>query len=121
MQGSTAVKSAAEEIQRIVPRTTVVRALSVAFLRALVVCAALIATVAMSSAVEACPSCAAGLQARSEVWNSDFAFNLFVAVLPFLVIGAICGRVEAIGRASSDPRTTSAGPRLQPRLPEGTF
>lgn len=50
---------------------------------------------------EACPSCAEGIQARGEVYRDDFAFNLGVAVLPFLLIGAICARAEAIGRARS--------------------
>lgn len=46
----------------------------------------------------ACPDCAVGRQARSEVWNDDFARNVFVALLPFIVIGTICVRVERIGR-----------------------
>lgn len=41
-----------------------------------------------------CPSCPAGREARSEVWNDQFGAHLVAALLPFLVIGAICARVE---------------------------
>jgi len=64
---------------------------------------AVCATVAVAPAALACPDCAVGRQARTEVWNDDFAFNLFVALLPFLMIGAVCLRVEAIGRATVQP------------------
>ena len=56
------------------------------------------ATLLLATPAAACPNCAVGKQARSEVWNDDFGRNLFVALLPFLVIGAICVRAERIGR-----------------------
>jgi hypothetical protein len=59
---------------------------------------ALTAAVAFASPARACPDCAAGQQARREVWRDDFAFYLSVAVLPFLLIGAVCARIEAMGR-----------------------
>ena len=43
-----------------------------------------------------CPGCAIGRQARSEVWNADFGFNLIVALIPFLIIGRICLWAETI-------------------------
>jgi hypothetical protein len=77
------------------------RALRVALLRALIACAALTVTTTVTLTVEACPNCAAGREARSEVWSGDFVFNFFVSVVPFLLIGAICVCAEAIGRRSS--------------------
>jgi hypothetical protein len=57
----------------------------------------------------ACPNCAAGVQARREVWGEDFAFHLLVALLPFLIIGAICVRLEVAGaKARSVRRISSA-------------
>jgi hypothetical protein len=47
---------------------------------------------------EACPKCAPGVEARRQVWTEDFGRNLAVALLPFVIIGAICVRVERIGR-----------------------
>src|SRR4051794_7678425 len=38
----------------------------------------------------ACPNCAIGRQARSQVWNDDFGTNLLAALLPFAVIGSVC-------------------------------
>jgi hypothetical protein len=58
-------------------------------------------------AAAACPSCATGRQARSEVWKDDFGANLLVAVFPFLVIGGICLRAETIGRPAR-PRPPGA-------------
>jgi hypothetical protein len=46
----------------------------------------------------ACPDCALGREARRSVWSDDFAHHLAVALLPFVVIGAICAHVEARGR-----------------------
>jgi hypothetical protein len=71
---------------------------AVIFVRPIVAAAVLAGGLALPSSAGACPSCPIGNQARSEVWNQDFGFNVFVALLPFLVIGAICARVEAIGR-----------------------
>jgi hypothetical protein len=59
---------------------------------------AVVAALSAGGPAEACPSCPVGRQARSEVWNCDFEQNLFYALLPFLVIGAVCLGVERIGR-----------------------
>ena len=63
--------------------------------------AALLVSLGWVAPAIACPNCAVGRQARSEVWNEDFGFNLFVALLLFLVIGGVCVRVEASGRLAS--------------------
>lgn len=47
------------------------------------------------NSLHACPSCATGVQARSQVWTNQFAFNLTVAILPFVIIGAICWVLES--------------------------
>lgn len=52
----------------------------------------------------ACPGCAAGVQARGEVWSQDFAKNLAFCTLPFLVIAALCVRVERLGRPQGASR-----------------
>jgi hypothetical protein len=51
----------------------------------------------------ACPNCALGREARREVWNDDFAFNLCVALLPFVLIGSICVRLETSAGLLPDP------------------
>jgi hypothetical protein len=48
--------------------------------------------------LELCPDCLVGSQARAQFLNDDLGFNLAAILLPFLVIGAICLRVEARGR-----------------------
>lgn len=55
------------------------------------------ASFARSEVAEACPSCATGESARSEVWADDFGYYLCVALLPFVIIGAICAYVERRG------------------------
>lgn len=60
---------------------------------AMMTCAVLGALLFAAPAL-ACPDCAVGIQARSDVWSQDFWFNLLVAVMPFLVIGAACIYVE---------------------------
>ncbi len=50
----------------------------------------------------ACPNCPAAEQARSQVWRDRFADNLAVAVLPFVIIGAVCARAHGIGRQRRD-------------------
>jgi hypothetical protein len=67
----------------------------------------------------ACPSCASGREARSEVWNDDFGENLLLAAFPFLVIGGICVRAEAIGRrpAARAPRPAAPDSRSPSRKP----
>ena len=71
------------------------------FAKALVTGLALAGTLAIQTPAEACPNCAVGRQARTEVFRESFGFNLFVALLPFLMIGAICLRAEAIGRQAA--------------------
>jgi hypothetical protein len=75
---------------------------SVGLARAAVVALPVIATSLLAAPLQACPSCPTSREARSQVWSHDFALNLLFTALPFLVIGAICVRVEAIGR--SGPR-----------------
>jgi hypothetical protein len=58
----------------------------------------LTAVLATTRSAQACPSCAIGVQARAEVWNDAFESRLVVALLPFLIIGAICFGAERIGR-----------------------
>ena len=82
----------------------------VAIVRTAVAGMSLGAALLLGAPATACPNCAVGQQARSEVWNDDFGKNLLVALLPFLVIGALCVRAERIGRApslapSSEPLT----------------
>jgi hypothetical protein len=46
----------------------------------------------------ACPSCAASRAARAQIFDDGFYRNLAVAVLPFLLVGAVCLRAQNIGR-----------------------
>jgi hypothetical protein len=61
-----------------------------------------------------------GRQARSEVWNEDFAFNLFVALLPFLVIVGVCVRVEASDRRRRDVEDADQETLAAARLASGS-
>ena len=72
---------------------------NVGLARAAVIALTIFATTLLVTPLEACPSCATGRQARSEVWDDEFALHLLFAALPFLVIGAICVRVEAMDRS----------------------
>jgi hypothetical protein len=67
----------------------------------------LVQSLAVVRSAAACPDCAVGRTARSQVWGEDFALYLLLTVLPFLLIGAVCLSVEAIGRP---PRRTLARP-----------
>ena len=60
--------------------------------------AVLASLLALAPPAFACPDCVEGRAARSQVWQDGFAQNLVVALLPFLLIGAISARAEAIGR-----------------------
>jgi ABC-type Fe3+ transport system permease subunit len=60
----------------------------------------------IASPAVACPNCAAGAQARSDVWNDDFGLNLALAALPFLVIVGLCISAEAIGRRRAPDRVS---------------
>ena len=66
----------------------------------------IIATLVTAAPASACPSCPVGQQARSQVWNEGFGYNLFVAALPFLVIGLVCWCAEAIGRSQAPEAAT---------------
>jgi hypothetical protein len=46
----------------------------------------------------ACPGCEAASLARSEIFGAGFFRNLAVALLPFVIIGAVCVRVQNLGR-----------------------
>jgi hypothetical protein len=46
----------------------------------------------------ACPGCEAASLARSEIFADGFLRNLAVALLPFVIIGAVCLRVQNLGR-----------------------
>jgi hypothetical protein len=69
-----------------------------------------VACMTLLFAVEAaaCPNCAIGQQARNQVLSEDFGANLVVAVLPFLIIVAVCLRVERIGTASKSRRASTS-------------
>jgi len=56
--------------------------------------AAFASLMAVATPASACPSCEVGERARALVWSDGFRTKLGVAALPFLVIGAICLRVE---------------------------
>jgi hypothetical protein len=53
---------------------------------------------AFSPPAAACPSCAEGVLARQAVWQEGFGRNFACALLPFLIIGAVCAGAERIGR-----------------------
>jgi hypothetical protein len=63
----------------------------------------------------ACPSCATGVQARAEVWDDEFEWNLFTALIPFLVIGAICLRAERVRRPALHTTSEAIAPAAEPR------
>jgi hypothetical protein len=48
---------------------------------------------------EHCPNCPVSVQARARFFDDDFGFNLAALLLPFLIVGAVCLRIEALGRA----------------------
>jgi hypothetical protein len=73
-------------------------------MRALVLAATVAAALAAAAPALACPSCPEGQKARSEVWSDGFATNLAVAVLPFVVIGAVAAGADGIGRRSKGAR-----------------
>ena len=70
-----------------------------ALARAAVVALTILVMTPLAGPLAACPSCDTGRQARSDVWNDDFAQHLLFAALPFLVIGAICVHVERMARS----------------------
>jgi hypothetical protein len=76
--------------------------------------ALVLVTSTMLRAAVACPDCAAVRQARSDVWNDDFGFNLAVLVLPFLAVAGLCLGVERIGRKRGHRHDEA--PRRPPKL-----
>lgn len=63
--------------------------------------AAAVAAVGLALAAppaHACPGCAAARSARTEIFGDGFFRNLAIAVLPFLIIGAVCLHVQNSGR-----------------------
>jgi hypothetical protein len=48
----------------------------------------------LAAPAQGCPDCALGREARREAWADDFALELLATALPFVVIGAVCVRVE---------------------------
>ena len=69
----------------------------VAIARAILLATTLLASLALAAPVGACPDCAVGRQARAQVWTDDFGANMFVALAPFLIIGAVSVWVNRIG------------------------
>jgi hypothetical protein len=72
--------------------------------RALRLAMALLASLAFAWPVRACPKCAAGRDARAQIWTDDFGINLFLALVPFLIVGAVSARANRIGKAEMPPR-----------------
>jgi hypothetical protein len=56
----------------------------------------------LTAPAAACPDCAEGVQARAAVWRDGFGHNWAVAALPFLIVGALCARAQAIGRGTQE-------------------
>ena len=51
----------------------------------------------------ACPDCTVGREARAQLWSDGFGLNLLLALVPFLVIGAVSLWANRIGRAAEPP------------------
>ena len=71
-------------------------------MREIVAALSLMGTLAFAFPGHACPDCAVGRKARSEVLSNRFSFHLLAAVLPFLVVAAICLRIEGLGNDKKD-------------------
>jgi hypothetical protein len=78
-------------------------------LQRVVVALALSGALLLPAAAQACPDCSEGREARRQVWRDDFSSNFAVALLPFLIIGAICVRVDAMGRRAPASRAAANG------------
>lgn len=89
----------------------------VTFLTVCLAFALFLAVLVFARTAHACPSCAEGIQARSDVLQDGFGQNLFVALLPFVIIGGICLRAEDIGRRGpvSSDTNTDRGPSVRLR------
>jgi hypothetical protein len=66
--------------------------------RAIVALLIAAALACFAPSARACPGCEAASVARSEIFGDGFFRNLAVAVLPFVIIGAVCLRVQNLGR-----------------------
>lgn len=66
--------------------------------RALAALLIAIAVACFAPPARACPGCEAARVARSEIFGAGFFRNLAVAVLPFVIIGAVCLRLQNLGR-----------------------
>ncbi|MET0387268.1 MAG: hypothetical protein ABW321_14965 [Polyangiales bacterium] len=73
----------------------------VTFLTICLAIALFMAVLVFARTAYACPSCAEGIQARSDVLSDGFGQNLLIAVLPFVLIGGICLRAEEVGRSAA--------------------
>ncbi|HEU4410248.1 MAG TPA: hypothetical protein VFS43_33640 [Polyangiaceae bacterium] len=60
--------------------------------------ASIAAALAFARPALACPDCAPGREARAQAWQDDFGFNLSVALLPFVLIGAVSAWANGIGQ-----------------------
>lgn len=59
--------------------------------------------VAFSAPAAACPRCAAGQEARRQVWADGIFRNLAAAGLPFILMGAISARLHRLGHVNQRP------------------
>jgi hypothetical protein len=56
------------------------------------------AALAVSGAASACPGCPVGREARQQFYEQDFVRNLFVALLPFAMVGVASVYAERVGK-----------------------
>ncbi len=55
------------------------------------------AWLASAGVASACPDCNIGRVARAQFWHDQFAWNLTVALVPFVVIAGVSALCERIG------------------------
>jgi hypothetical protein len=67
--------------------------------RAAVWMASFFAAFTAAGAAWACPNCPVGRAARQQVCDDGLATNLVIALVPFLLVGAVSVWAERIGRA----------------------
>lgn len=79
--------------------------------RARLTVTSLVFVIITAAPAAACPDCAEGRQARADVYGADFTRQLMILLVPFLLIGAVCSRVERIGRPSRAPGSAGAASR----------
>jgi hypothetical protein len=63
--------------------------------------AAVLALLSVTMPASACPSCAAGIEARTQVWRDDFAYFACAIALKFLIVLAVAWRVNAVGKPAA--------------------